>query len=596
MNKFIISLVMALTPSIYVNAQTTIDNNYFSTGYQTYTWDIPGSPYLIVEDIEIPDGSDLQIEPGVEVLFQGYFKMDVLGSINAIGTVDSRIIITSDVGNPWNGIRFDFSDNPHPAASKLYNCDISNAHKTGTTCTSPDPESSGGAIYVESFSNLEIYKCEIFNNSVQAQGGAIGLYSNSSPDIWECNIHNNSAEERGGGLCIMIDCDPEIKDNTFEKNESVSKGGGAIAIGDLGSGLSCSPAITGNLILNNSADQFGGGVFICNSDIINFSYNTFEGNIAQANGGGLCIQKESTVDMVGNVFLYNQSSSYGGGIFIGNFGSQPPDVTIDNSHFKENSAVSGGGIYANNSELDVTNSDFTENTASTDGGGIYASQSTSSIENCTFDGNEADGNGGGIYMYSPNSDPFYSNYSKINLNSFKSNAAYLGSALYYHRYDYTGVETRILNNLFVSNHATNKGVVYLQGNNNNTIFNHNTISDNTATSYISGVCVEKESYFPLITGIHKNSHNNILYNYLVDILMIETYTLPTNYATLVTLNYIHLDPHFDPSSYYHLSSSSLGCIDAGDNFAPMTSKDMDGNQRKWPVDTDYGCYEYGSQP
>jgi len=54
-------------------AQTPIDNSYFSTHLPTYQWDMAGSPYLIMDDIQIPDGSDLIIEPDVEVLISKSF-------------------------------------------------------------------------------------------------------------------------------------------------------------------------------------------------------------------------------------------------------------------------------------------------------------------------------------------------------------------------------------------------------------------------------------------------------------------------------------------------------------------------------------------
>ncbi len=402
MKKLICLLIITLTPSIYVKPQTPIDNHYFSSGDQSYTWDIAGSPYLIDEDIEIPDGSDLQIEPGVEVLFQGYFKMDVLGSINAIGTVDSRIIITSDVGNPWNGIRFDFSDNPHPAASKLYNCDISNAQKTGTVTHSPDPESSGGAIYVKNFSGLEIRGCSIFNNSVLRHGGAIGIFSNSNIVIDNCLIHENYAEVFGGGICIADGCNPSVTANYFNQNVS-GKGGGAISITSMAA-LACNPTIWGNTIEHNSSIGissqygYGGGIFICKSNA-SITYNTFE---------------------------YNSAYTVGGGVYI------------------------------------------------------------------------------------------------------------------------TGTSNLI-----------------------------------TGTSNVV---------------LSKNFHNNIIYEAAVDLLMIETFSSPTIYSTLTTFNHFHQsNPGFVSSTDYHLSSTSP-CVDAGDNLAPMTSTDLDGNQRVWNGNTDYGCYEYGSQP
>ncbi len=204
-------LILMLFYSSFTWGQTPIDNSYFSTNQPNYIWDMGGSPYLIGEDIQILVGSNLIIEPGVEVLFQGHFYMDVKGSINAIGNSNDRIIFTSEmVGEPWNGIRFDFSDGEPPTPSKLYYCDISGAEKTGTTCTASDPESSGGAIYVESFSNLEIYECEIFSNSVLAHGGAIGIFESSNPLIQNNSIHNNFAKKRGGGIGVFISSDTDI--------------------------------------------------------------------------------------------------------------------------------------------------------------------------------------------------------------------------------------------------------------------------------------------------------------------------------------------------------------------------------------------------
>lgn len=609
--KNLITLTVIIITTINLGkAQTQIDASYFATNQPTYLWDLGGSPYLIMEDIKIPDGSDLIIEPDVEVLFQGHYKMEVFGSINAIGADNHRITFTSDDHIPWNGIRFDFSDNPNPASSKLHYCDISNSRKTGTVCTSPDPESSGGAIYVESFSDLEIYECEIFNNVVLAQGGAIGIYNNSSPKIWKSNIHRNTAVKRGGGICMMIDCDPVVTDNIFENNESTSKGGGAIGIGDLGTGHSCSPTIVGNKIYYNSATSSGGGIFICNADIANFSENTIQNNITQASGGGICIQKNSTVILESNDISDNTATANGGAVFIGINYNGSPDVTIKYCTINGNSADNGGGIYLSQSELDITYCSFSENTASTDGGGIYVLNSISTIENCTFEGNTATGNGGGVLLNNPKQqNP--TDLSLINLSIFKTNTAFKGSALYIDRTTNYANNTKILNNLFVENHATDKGVVYMQGNNNNTIFNHNTVTNNTAAYFVSGVCVDYDGNFPDVIN-SQNFNNNIIYEAIVDVYITSTYQRPTNYtSTLIFINHLNtkydqnstppyvpnVSPGFVSAADYHLSSSSA-CIDAGGivGSATMTNTDLDGNQRIVNVKTDYGCYEYGSTP
>jgi hypothetical protein len=178
--KNLITLVVIILTTINLGkAQTQIDQSYFATNYATYSWDMAGSPYIIKEDIFIHYGSNLIIEPGVEVHFDGYFMIDVKGSINAIGNALDQITITSDIGNPWNGIRFDFSDGTLLSPSKFYYCKFSNAEKIGANCQVPDAESSGGAIYVRDFSDIEIIDCEFFNNIVQAHGGAIALFEGS---------------------------------------------------------------------------------------------------------------------------------------------------------------------------------------------------------------------------------------------------------------------------------------------------------------------------------------------------------------------------------------------------------------------------------
>jgi parallel beta-helix repeat protein/predicted outer membrane repeat protein len=598
MKKIFFLIIVMIFLDANIKAQTHIDQNYFSANLPTYTWNIAGSPYEIIGDIEIHNGSNLIIEPGVSVVFQGHYKMDVKGSINAIGTVNERIVITSDDKNPWNGIRFDFSDGTTPTPSKLYYCDISNAQKTGTDCQNPDPESSGGAIYVESFSPLEIIDCEIFNNSVQAHGGAIALFENSSPLIRNNSIHNNFALKRGGGIAMFRDCDPDVINNKIYRNEA-KKGGGGIAIGVLNNySASCSPNIQDNTITDNLVSGYqeafggwygdGGGVFICHSSPI-LNHNVFERNSAYINGGGICIQRSSNVIIEYNDFKENQAIVDGGGIYL----TSNSIATLNDCFFANNSSVNGGGINVYQGELHAINCTFTENTASTDGGAIYVLNSTSDIENCTFVSNTATGNGGGVYMNDPVS-------NTISLNTFSSNEAYDGSAIFYFR-DYTNInlyyqnQTKIINNLIIMNYANHRGSVYFSDNNTNTIFNHNTVTNNTSSTSISGLVVDKKDYFPDLTANSCNFNNNIVYGntnviYIVTATPLEwSYFLMDIYAS-PNCTYV-TNPGFVSSNDYHLSSSST-CIDAGNNNALMTTSDLDGNQRINNGTTDYGCFEY----
>jgi parallel beta-helix repeat protein/predicted outer membrane repeat protein len=586
--KRIIIFSMLISLFIFkIEAQTSIDQSYFSSNQPVYLWDITGSPYLIMEDVEIMEGSDLQIDPGVQVLFQGHYKMDVRGAINAIGTDNNRIIFTSDIDNPWHGIRFDFSDGHNIVnSSKLHYCNISNAQKNGTNCSSPDPESSGGAIFVKQFSDLEIFECNIFENEVKGQGGAISLYNYSSPRIWDCNFYDNKSIKRGGAIVMMIGCAPIITGNHFTNNSSSVKGGGAIAVGEWSSQIVCNPEINDNTFEKNTAFENGGAIFICNSDGT-LENNTFLENSAEF-GGGLHVRKNSHVSLINNHFIQNHSMVRGGGLDIDvNNGGVVYLIYCD---FEVNSSEKGGGIYSSTSIAMISNCYFNNNSASTDGGAIYLDGSENQVSFCSFEENTADGNGGAIYMNNPNDVPNGNFQNLIVINSFKQNSAYQGSALYVNRDFNYSYNVKVINNLFAENNASDKGVVYFQGNNYNTVFNHNTVTNNTAGNNISGVCYEDDNFFS------NEFKNNIIYESVVDIYFHNLYPAqPPFYTALTTTNYLQTNPLFVSSTDYHLSSNSP-CINAGNNYVSIMLYDLDANQRIANFITDYGCYEYGSIP
>lgn len=67
-----------------------------------------GKPYVITDNVLVPEGETLVIDPGVEIQVQGAFYIQVEGSIKAVGTEDDRIKIYGvDAGvDKWKGINF----------------------------------------------------------------------------------------------------------------------------------------------------------------------------------------------------------------------------------------------------------------------------------------------------------------------------------------------------------------------------------------------------------------------------------------------------------------------------------------------------------
>jgi hypothetical protein len=67
------------------------------------TWDLMGSPYIVVSNITVESGVTLTIDPGVLVKFDGYYGISVYGALNAIGSETNRINMTSNKTIPENG-------------------------------------------------------------------------------------------------------------------------------------------------------------------------------------------------------------------------------------------------------------------------------------------------------------------------------------------------------------------------------------------------------------------------------------------------------------------------------------------------------------
>ncbi|MEP7167800.1 MAG: fibronectin type III domain-containing protein [Bacteroidota bacterium] len=90
----------------------------FTTGYaqtnvggtiaSNTTWDLAGSPYIVVNGITIDSAITLTIMPGVQVKYNGWFPVCVNGTIRAIGTPDSLIEFKSNlfIPNYYPGLYF----------------------------------------------------------------------------------------------------------------------------------------------------------------------------------------------------------------------------------------------------------------------------------------------------------------------------------------------------------------------------------------------------------------------------------------------------------------------------------------------------------
>lgn len=144
--------------------------------------------------------------------------------------------------------------------------------------------------------------------------------------------------------------------------------------------------ITGLTLTNGFSDQSGGA--ISNSENLSILNVSFENNSAYS--GGAIWAKIGTVSVTDSYFLENSASSNGGAIYNEFLGG----LFISRSQFVSNSASNGGGVYSSGyGGMSINNSNFVSNKASMSGGGIY-NNGHFLIEETTISGNTALQGGG----------------------------------------------------------------------------------------------------------------------------------------------------------------------------------------------------------
>ena len=106
------------------------------------------------------------------------------------------------------------------------------------------------------------------------------------------------------------------------------------------------------------------------------------------NGGGLCAENSSTVTITGGTISGCKAPlGNGGGLYADNSTITISDGTISGSTISGCSAGAGGGLYAtNSSEITISGGTISGCTAAENGGGLYADGSTITIKNGTISG------------------------------------------------------------------------------------------------------------------------------------------------------------------------------------------------------------------
>jgi hypothetical protein len=308
------------------------------------TWFADSAPYYITGDITIQSGDTLTIEPGVDVIFLGLYRLTATGRLIATGTMaDSIRFYPQDTLTGWQGLCY------YAAGTDTQDLDY---------CVIEHARASG--VYIQSvWLTLNIRDCTIAYCRSQLGGGIHGHGFGSQLNIRRSSICFNTAEAdtggRGGGIFLFY--------GTLKMDSCI---------------------VHANRAVIPTHEEYhparGGGVYFCHSSLCDTINNSvFSDNfIGLSNGGQSGGEQPSWTD--GGVAIYNDSEQHAvilHCVFSGNTG---------NARFGEGGAIQATGLTM--STL-ISHCLFSDNRITSDNGlgSALHIQTGADIINCTFSRN-----------------------------------------------------------------------------------------------------------------------------------------------------------------------------------------------------------------
>lgn len=286
-------------------------------------WTAAGSPYLIMGNITINNLASLTVGPGVDVVFQGTYRLDVLGQIVCNGDVENNVTFTAaDTLTGWQSIRFNNSGTTNPASSFTYTNFYYGKALNGSSVS--DPLNSGGAVYAVGAGTLTFNFCRFVRCMSAADGSAV--YADG-----QTNLDMND--------CLIKDCE-------------ASWFGGIFLRYGTGSFTNCS-------FFGNSSNVFGAAMYIYECPTVSIVSCSFQYCWAGAVGGIYSLY--TPLGITNSLFQGNYTVTGRGGAIGVTHGT----ALITNCTFAGNSsAMDGGAIWLNvmDTPATITNTIFWDNT------------------------------------------------------------------------------------------------------------------------------------------------------------------------------------------------------------------------------------------
>jgi PKD repeat protein len=301
-----------LTSLAFINVQAARADDVCGPIDINTTWTLASSPYIVTCSVLVMNGYTLTIEPGVTVKFNGHKALQVDGELIAIGTSESPITFTSNVGtNPgdWDYIVFSPT-----SIDAVY--DVNGDYVSGSIMKHVIIEYAGGSSLANNNGTLRLDAASPYITYTtirkNANNGIMGFHQPTTLKM----THNTIADNIGTGIYVDATY-TEITDSIIASNiSSASSLGGGIRI-STGTSLISRNIIRGNIQQYNiSAIEISGSSATISDNIITenaiANCNPCWGNKALHIGGN-----QATVS--NNLIAYN---------FIGGISADAYSLTI----------------------------------------------------------------------------------------------------------------------------------------------------------------------------------------------------------------------------------------------------------------------------
>ncbi|MCP4202301.1 MAG: hypothetical protein GY769_10240 [bacterium] len=263
-------------------------------------------------------------------------------------------------------------------------------------------------------------------------------------------VANGKTSTNGGGIRTLGTL--TLKNSTVSGNESGNRGGGIYANGG-GYTQGAEVTLVNSTVSRNTARR-GAGITAYDYSRLTISGSTISNNVAVSRGGGILLHAAYTTT-ISNSTISSNSASSGAGIRATDYSAL--DITDTTISDNTSTRFEGGGIFSVDSDLRLTRSRVTGNSAKR-GGGIFASSEYGGIglRYSTISGNTAGEFGGGAFVSG------YEGYFSLRNSTISGNSAATGGGLF-HLSTYYRFETAINYSTISQNKASLGAGIYAMG-------------------------------------------------------------------------------------------------------------------------------------